>query len=782
MADYDRQRAERDFNMNPPTNAPGQGDDGWGDLFSNSSSTGIGDGGFTGADTDINSILNGQSGNQEMGMPGMGMPGMGMPGGMPGVPQQNQSIGTKIGDKLDDFAVKGAEGAWSYLKMLVNSLRNNTEGEWNTLGTRICKLSVGIIIVSVIFFILSIFIPTIKGVFELSIGGLVSCGIGVMLVSHFNKDKPQVVDESVVSDSFDDEGSGGEDFVWDDPEDDDLEESDYNSDDNDWGSVLGSTGFDDVDSSFFASNESFDAKEAVNDLPDIPAGQYTRQYLFETFSKILPSVEPSFMNMEDVIDGSDEFMMFEDFMRRSAEQTGLNEDKLDELQLLEVRKNLFIIQLIATRPTGLKEKDIANGIADCYKRDDYGMTIPGREGVFSRVNSQVGKLIIDIFLCNNVMVSLGDVYRQKSDFLLDSKNIMPLVWGVNEMGQVFCYDGMKDGNGGIIISGEARSGKSWKGQSLIAQMCMFRSPKELELYFYDVKGEASDYAYLSRVLPHCKGFCGESLKFNDSIGTLLERECKRRTNLLAGKYTNVKDYNKDHPYDQIPTIYIIIDEMATAMSEMKDKDIEIRKKFDSLLIQIATKYPYLEIKLMLFPHRIVNDIINKTVSSMISTRSVMGNVPADELKTALDIKKDFPYSLVKTGDMAIKTKSLNNGNAVYSHSEVLSTDEQVNRKIFDYIGAVWKKLEPECKTLSESTKSIKGTTTSNRNRVSKPPKDTSVYSEDYSYNPSINGFVGASSIEDMFDDGKEVDESFWDEALGDNKSESDDSFWADWNK
>lgn len=222
--------------------------------------------------------------------------------------------------------------------------------------------------------------------------------------------------------------------------------------------------------------------------------------------------------------------------------------------------------------------------------------------------------------------------------------------------------------------------------------------------------------------------------------------------------------------------------MATAMSEMKDKDIEIRKKFDSLLIQIATKYPYLEIKLMLFPHRIVNDIINKTVSSMISTRSVMGNVPADELKTALDIKKDFPYSLVKTGDMAIKTKSLNNGNAVYSHSEVLSTDEQVNRKIFDYIGAVWKKLEPECKTLSESTKSIKGTTTSNRNRVSKPPKDTSVYSEDYSYNPSNNGFVGASSIEDMFDDGKEVDESFWDEALGDNKSESDDSFWADWNK
>jgi DNA segregation ATPase FtsK/SpoIIIE-like protein len=367
------------------------------------------------------------------------------------------------------------------------------------------------------------------------------------------------------------------------------------------------------------------------------------------------------------------------------------------------------------------------------------------------------------------MISLGDVFRQKSSFLLDANNTMPLIWGIGEMGNVFCYDGMKDGNGGIIISGEARSGKSWKGQSLIAQMCMFRSPKDLELYFYDVKGDASDYAYLSRVLPHCKGFCGDSLRFNDSISSLLERECKRRTDLLAGKYTNVKDYNKDNPFNKIPTIYIVIDEMATAMSEMKDRDIEIRTKFDSLLIQIATKYPYLEIKLMLFPHRIVNDIINKTVSSMISTRSVLGNVPAEELKSALDIRKDFPYSLVKTGDMAIKTKSLNNGNAVYSHSEVLSTDESTNRKIFDYIGAVWKKLEPDCKILEESKRSYSST-----NRVA---KDNSVFNEDFSYQPATDVFQDMPSGDDYLDD---VDESFWDEELG-NNTDSDSSFWSNWN-
>lgn len=775
--DFDQQRAERDFNMNPPSNAPGQGDDGWGDLFSDSA-TGVNTGTdsfSTGSDMDINSILNGQQGmgNQQFGIPGaQGVQGFNQP-----QQAQTPSLGSQLGDKLEVVTVKGLEGAWKYIKFMVKSLTNNTPYEWNMLGTRLCKLSIGVLVAWVFFSVISIFVPTLKGIDALFVGGCIGSMAGVGLVAAFRKgtgENTPVVETNDVPEQLDDEDDLGE-FSWDD--DSDVEESSYGDDSDDWGNAFedSSSSFGTIDDSFFASNDSFDAKEAVDSLPDIPTGQYTRQFLFETFSKVLPSVEPSFMNMEDVIEGSDEFMMFEDFMRRSAEQTGINEDKLDELQLIEVRKNLFIIQLIATRPTGLKEKDIANGIADCYKRDDYGMVIPGREGVFSRVNSQVGRLIIDIFLCNNVMVSLGDIYRQKADFLLDAKNTMPVIWGVSELGQVYCYDGMKDGNGGIIISGEARSGKSWKGQSLIAQMCMFRSPKELELYFYDVKGEASDYAYLSRVLPHCKGFCGESLKFNDSIGTLLERERKRRTDLLAGKYTNVKDYNKDHPYDQIPTIYIVIDEMATAMSEMKDKDIEIRKKFDSLLIQIATKYPYLEIKLMLFPHRIVNDIINKTVSSMISTRSVMGNVPADELKTALDIKKDFPYSLVKTGDMAIKTKSLNNGNAVYSHSEVLSTNEQTNRKIFDYIGAVWKKLEPDCNTMSE----YKQNTSS---RVSKSAKDNSVYAKDYEYSGKESSVVDTSYMDDLGSDSG-VDESFWDEALKDenDKGSSDDSFWDNWN-
>lgn len=777
MPDFDRMRAEHDFNMNPPVSAPGQGDDGWGDLFSQPSQEPM-QGTPMGGDVDINSILNGQ-GNMG-GVPGI--PGMqGGIGGVNGMPnqfgnmQQSQTFGDKVSEGIDKAAVASAKGLWSYIKYVVKSFTNNTNNDWNALGAKYFKVSSIIAIVGVVLLLLRLIGVHIAGDLPLFTAGVFGFAVGLCMTIFIPKTKEEPVVEDVNQEVNVNPDTNYSD--WDeDTYQEEYEEESY--DDEDWGSDESYDSFDDIDDSLFASNDDFNAKEAVSTLPDIPSGQYTRQFLFETFSKVLPSVNPNFMQMVSVSDTDDEFLTFEDFLLRAAGQTGAKEEKLEEIQMVEMYKNLFLIRLIATRPAGLKEKEIADGVADLYKRDEYGATIEGREGVFGRVNSQVGRLIIDIFLSKNVMVSLGDVFRQKSEFLLDINNTMPLIWGISEMGKVFCYDGMKDGNGGMLISGEARSGKSWKGQSLIAQMCMFRSPKELNFYFYDVKGIASDYAYLSKVLPHCKGFCGEALKFNNSIESILNRENKRRTALLGGKYTNVKDYNKDHPYDKIPTIYFVIDEMATAMSEMMDKDIEIRKKFDSLLKQIATKYPYLELKLLLFPHRIVNDIINKTVSSMISTRSVMGNVPAEELKNALDVK-NFQYSLVKTGDMAIKSSSINSGNVVYSHSEVLSTSEQTNRKIFDYIGEVWRKLEPDCKPMVEDGISSE-TTGRNIRKESKPARDNSVFDEDFSYSPKNSkdsGFadaVGVDDLEEEFGISSDVDESFWDDKL---KGSDSDSFW-----
>ena len=66
-------------------------------------------------------------------------------------------------------------------------------------------------------------------------------------------------------------------------------------------------------------------------------------------------------------------------------------------------------------------------------------------------------------------------------------------------------------------------------------------------------------------------------------------------------------------------------------------------------------------------------------------------------------------------------------------------------------------------------------------------RDTSAYSEDFSYSPKKNDFVDISALDDLPDVKDNVDESFWDDAISndnsmDKGSSSDDDFWDAWNK
>ena len=785
--DYEDKKAERDFNMNPPAGAPGQGD-GWGGLFDDD---GMGDplGG------DISSILNtagsGTGGvgtpNQELGIAG-GMPGTGNMGGLGGLGQSGQEQKKSTEDVIFDAGVAGAKGLWQFLKAMVETLRNNKPEDWHRLGVRMFWISLVCGCVGLLLSFLSIFVKSISGTGDLIIGGMLSLIVSIAIIFNTPGGKKskaiEPVQDDVVDLSIGDEPDFNESSIG---GDDNFQDDDYEfeepEDEDIWGEDFEEEGLFTPANS--ADADDFSVSDAVNSLDDVGAGKYTRQFLFETFTRILPVINPTFGDMVEISEDDNEFYDFSEMLNQSALQTGISEEKLPMLQ--HVRKNLFVIQLEADRPTGLKEDQIAEGVAQLYRMggvDGY-QVLDDREAAYATVASVVGKLIINIFLGKPSMVSLGAVFQKKKDFILDPKCTMPLIWGINELGKVLCYDGMKAGNGGMLISGESRSGKSWKGQSIIAQMCMFMSPKELNFYFFDVKGTKSDYYYLSRHIPHAKGFCSDPLKYTVELKKILDREVAYRERLLGEDYINVKDYNKDHPFEKIPTVYIVVDEMAAAMKAMDTADKEIHKEFDAQLISIATKYPYLEIKLLVFPHRIVNDIISKTVSSMISCRSVMGSMNFEELKSSLDIpnKKAFPYNLVAQGDMAIRTKDLSNGNAVYCHAEVLSSEESVNRKIFDYIGAVWQKLEPDCE-LMPALGSSSGSTA---RKPAKPVRDNSF--------KKVSGGVvkEVETTDDAFADldigNENVDESFWDDELGvssegnsgeesKGSSESDD-FWND---
>ena len=68
---------------------------------------------------------------------------------------------------------------------------------------------------------------------------------------------------------------------------------------------------------------------------------------------------------------------------------------------------------------------------------------------------------------------------------------MPFVWGVTELGESIWCDA--DDMDTLIISGIPRSGKSWKMQSILLQLCMFNSPEDVTFYLLDPKGDTSDY-------------------------------------------------------------------------------------------------------------------------------------------------------------------------------------------------------------------------------------------------------------------------------------------------
>lgn len=793
MADYSRQRAERDFNRNPPTNAPGQGSGGatgWDGMEIDSSFGGVDmSSAFDGnpGNMSLDQILNGGA-NQVPGQQSQygvsdplafnSMPGQNINGQNAMNQQQQQTVGEKVENAAFDIASASLKGLYNFIVVFFKALNNNNARDWHKLGSMMVRLSIIEGVLGLIIWILSGFIRSISDPLILVASAILSFVVGFLIVAKAKdtmekerdqgKDQespfPENIDssfqESVDSPvNFDDPSPDG--FNWDEGTGDDVFSDENPEDVWDWSGEEDEDTWYEEEPQSGISSENFDPVEEAGKI-DVPAGQYTRQYLLETFLKVLPSINPGFHKMQPVYEDSDDFMMFNEYLRDAAIQTGLNGDKLDELYLESVEQNPFVIRLMVTRPSGIKEQEIADGVADCYKRDEHGAVIEEREGCYASVDTQVGKFAINIFKCANVMVSFGDVLKYKYDWISNPKIIMPLFWGVNEMGKVYCYDGVKAGNGSMLISGEGRSGKSWKGQSLVAQMSMFMSPKEINFYFFDNKGKLSDYYYLSTKLPHVKGFCGDPLKYVSTLQAILEREKPIRERAIhSAGVNNINDYNKLNPTNKLSYIYIVVDEMAAAMKEMDAHDKELHKQFNSLMLSIVTNLPYFGIRLLLFPHRLVDFIIDKTTAQQISCRSVVGVLDFETLKSALDIKnkKDFPYNLVKPGDMAIRTKDIRNGVATFTKSEVLSDSETTNRKIFDYIGAVWGKLEPECKPVVRyddgkgSGKKAKDVSSgmgdySARNVFSKP-QDT-IFTDEENEGSSLDELIGDSNGEEDF--------------------------------
>ena len=505
--------------------------------------------------------------------------------------------------------------------------------------------------------------------------------------------------------------------------------------------------------------------EKVKDT-DIPVGVWTRQYLVETFSNVLPLINPQFSDFHEISESSDDFVEYEEILREAATSAGITNEE-DLPTLLNLRESMMIVQLKASRTPKCKGKEetIANEIVAIYKYDDYGKEIDSRKSAFAYVTNVSSTFFINIFLGRVPMVSLGDVYRKEKSFILDTQNKMPYIWGVNEMGDVLKCDLYRTYS--FIISGTPRAGKSWKVQSLLLQMCMYMSPEELNIYVFDPKYTDSDYYRMSMLLPHFKGFEHEPSKVLAKLKELTSEEVdedknivgeseKRRRMMFKYGEKDFLDLKKHHPEVKMPFIYVVMDEMKNLTSQFSREEAT---EFQIVLGGFVSKLPNRGYRVILIPHRITNEIISKQLSALISCRAAF-MAQFSDLATGLDVThKTFPYELPNRGDMALKDFNINGNKPTYCHAEVISSSGDTNSDIYRFVGEVWKKLCPGCEKDMIKPEEILNDVDGNGERTERKPVEWNFDSSDYE--EPDERVENEMSVDDLGSDDDDIG-SFWD--------------------
>lgn len=671
-SELDNARVTRNDRLNPPEFSPGQ-DDCFGDL------DGFGDGGVNGFD-DFGSGTSMSGGFGDLNSTPAG--GFGDFGGFGGSPQG--SLGQpqeSTEDKVFKAVGVGMKGSWNFFKDIAGSFKGLTPKYWSVWGSHTAIVGGVTTVSGLVLWLLGKDIG-----FHLSVAGVLTVGTGVPVLM-FNVDKGNqlssayetapcmsntepIADFGDVEDTFDtlDDLDGFD-------EDEGLDYDTELSFDDD-------AMFNDIEEPEPEPEPAMDCNDALGSLGDIDGTMVTRQYLFEAVNKVLPSIKPSFATEREIAEDTDIFVAFEDKLREAGIVTGIKEDDLPEL--LSMKENLMTIKLIISRPSSLrnKEQNIADELAKIYGNND-GIV---NEEVYATQVTVGTKCYITIFTGEKALISLKDMYVQCKDFMLNTSNYIPIVLGVNERGEVITSDLKKVDS--MLVTGMPRSGKSWCVQAILFQMCTFLSPEELEIYILDPKGGTSDF--LNFRLPHVKGFVKDKNKIVESLRRVVNVEGERRRNLMNG-LPNIWDFKAKYPDVKMPLLYVVIDEVVTLANEM-DKDT--KDEFQRLLMIITTQMPNLGIRIFMIPHVVKDDIIKKTTTQVIPCRiSVKGDT--DHIESSLGIKiKEFPYKLPSVGDMAVKMSTISS-KPMYVHGVALSSSNEQNNELFEYMRRVWKKLLPE---------------------------------------------------------------------------------------
>lgn len=603
--------------------------------------------------------------------------------------QQPQTASEAISQAAHQAASKAGRNSYEFTKAAVVAAKSHTAASVSGMGATTMKTSGVVSVAGAGMWLLSNFLPALTVGYYILVGAAVSALVGIAtFAGGYLIDQKDDVREQLRRPAPEPEPAPVSEPqplpVFDEPEPASAPapEPEHESDSWDWSDLIpDEEPVEDVD---------YEALESDLENLDMKKGTQTRQFIYETLTKGLPSISPKFADMRNIREDSAEWAIWAELIRDAAKQVGTREDLLPDLK--DASENPFMFKLTISRTPRMKTQAIADEVANIYKYDDNGnLEYPNAYATSAESGSRA---FISIYKGTKIdMISLADMYTSSTDaqkFVRDPKNEMPVVIGTTGDGKVEYVDLLKAP--AIVVSGEPRSGKSWIVKLILNQMCAYMSPNDLHLYIGDPKNQISEYANYN--LPHVrrKEYTVDSVI--DMLRYLVNTEAPRRKNIMwQYGYVNVLEFRRDHPEVAFPFLYVVLDEMMSLANAMGKEDA---REYRELIERFVSEFPALGMRAIFIPHRVKNDVIPKSVSELISVRitakSASDASAAENL--GLNSASEFPYKLSNVGDVAVRIADINDGVPTYLRAAVLAPDTKGMERLESYIGRYWDKLDP----------------------------------------------------------------------------------------
>lgn len=416
-----------------------------------------------------------------------------------------------------------------------------------------------------------------------------------------------------------------------------------------------------------------DLTDALDNIRDNQV--ISRETLFNTFKPLFPTNTRGFSDVTEIEPDSDVFNTLETYCIKALAILANCEEEEVNSELCSAKENYFSYELRLKRINKVKRTDMLATEIENYMRsssdDDSVNATVSIEGDFYKIIVTKGVTAV---------VTFGDVFQQQycCDFFLNAKNQLPMIAGINELGEVMLEDAKIFDT--MMIAGKPRSGKSWYVLGVLASLMLFNSPESVQFIIVDPKG--SHLFKTLALMPHVCGLHDDS-HILDILDDIINVEAPRRKELLdAHEVDDIWGLRKKGV--MLPVLYLVIDEYMSVLGNLgKDR----KEEFDTKIKILISQLPSLGIRLIFVPHRAMG-VVDKTNRTMIQfAAAVRANV--DDVKDTLSIQK-WSRALTNQGDVAIKSSSMKN--AMFVRGAALTTSDESNSTFIETAAKAFYKM------------------------------------------------------------------------------------------